>query len=234
MDVLGSLARPFTSTIKRGGAAIETMALLAQSPAFRKSIMGQKLTPQEVKELAGYKPAFSETAAVRTRGEQAKISAQDLAGIGAWLIPFGKGASLTSKALLPGAASGGLFAASERNATPGSVAGGAATGAITAGILNKLLGAGKATQKAGETLRQGVVKPKVAATPYAAAQEKAITQGIEKLGLKGGAAAQKGQMPGIMEKLSSQIDDILRQSKATEKSKVVIKAIKIIILKSEI
>lgn len=63
-------------------------------------------------------------------------SARNAAGVGANFIPFGQGASLATRAILPGAVAGGAQAFGEGT----NVLGGAATGGIFGGILGKLLG----------------------------------------------------------------------------------------------
>ena len=65
-------------------------------------------------------------------------------GTAAYAIPFGKGPGVFTKALFPGAATGGMFSASEEEATPESVVGGALLGAGTAGVL---YGFGKVAQR---------------------------------------------------------------------------------------
>lgn len=87
------------------------------------------------------------------------------AGIASFFVPFGKGASIASKALIPGAIAGGLQGASEDNATPQSVIGNAALGAGGAGLLHGLLGLGG---KAAGAIGQGAdnVANKVAASQY--------------------------------------------------------------------
>lgn len=69
------------------------------------------------------------------------------AGVASWAIPFGKGANLASKVLLPGAGVGGLQAFSEEDSTLGSVGKGALYGAGGAALLHGVLGLGKAAVK---------------------------------------------------------------------------------------
>lgn len=68
--------------------------------------------------------------------------------LGSFLVPFGKGANIITRALLPGAGMGILRGASKDNASVGSVATDAVTGAATAGILDKVLGIGGAAKDA--------------------------------------------------------------------------------------
>jgi hypothetical protein len=231
MNLLTDLSRPFTNTAKKGAAAVETLGLLASSPAFRKQMQGQQLTPEEVKQLAQYKPAFSETGKNVSRGERALSSARDVAGIASWAVPFGKGASVASRALLPGAATGGLQAFSAPNAGLGEVAGGAATGAITAGVLDKLLGGAKraaeSARKGAAGVDQGTRQIREKASIFGASKEKAINATLDKYVGKGTAATQYANLePGfnkiegeIGEYIANNADDVIEKSSIVDKFK---------------
>lgn len=71
--------------------------------------------------------------------DQGKASAN----IASYAIPFGKGANFLTKAIIPGAAVGGVQSATEDNASVGSVLKGTLGGGLTAGGL---YGAGKLTK----------------------------------------------------------------------------------------
>lgn len=122
---------------------------------------------------------LGETGAEILSGEQldpGKIAINAVTGA----IPFGKGGSLLTKALLPGAAAGGLSALEQDNATPQSVVSGATTGALGAGILSKILpGSGKLLTKASEGVDNTIVNPKVAPSIFGAAQEKEIVDAVK-------------------------------------------------------
>lgn len=85
--------------------------------------------------------AFQQT---QDKGEQAKMFAE----LASFLVPFGKGANLVTRALLPGAGMGALRGMSKDDASVGSVLTDATTGAATAGILDKVLGVGGAVKDA--------------------------------------------------------------------------------------
>ncbi len=73
------------------------------------------------------------------------------AGAAAYAIPYGKGANLLTKAILPGAAGGALRGIGEENATPESVVGNAAMGAaggVGLNALSKVPGVAGAVKKA--------------------------------------------------------------------------------------
>jgi hypothetical protein len=105
---------------------------------------------------------------------QGKLSGGDVLKtgleLGSFFVPFGKGASLLSKFLLPGAAVGGLQALSKEKPTPESVVGGTLTGGASAGVLGKILpGLGKlpgaANDAAARTYSQAFdIAPKAATT----------------------------------------------------------------------
>lgn len=71
---------------------------------------------------------------------------QDTAGAASWMTPFGRGANIATKALLPGMTSGGLQALSQPNANPLTVGEGVVGGAI---LPTALAGAGKVLNGAG-------------------------------------------------------------------------------------
>lgn len=202
--LIASLLHPFTRTAKNvGGAGFELLRALKAAGGDQNAYVNQEtgatvqnpfLSEKDLETFADPKKAAEE-------------AAKNTAGILAYAVPYGKGGSLLTRALVPGAVSGGASAyARDQN-----VVGGALTGAVTAGVLDKIL-RGADVSKAGEKLRQGVIKPKVAPTPFAASEEEAIQKGTEQLGLKGSAAAQKAQIPKVMEDLSSQIKDKLAES----------------------
>jgi tryptophanyl-tRNA synthetase len=86
---------------------------------------------------------------------------RDSINVASYAVPFGKGANIATKALLPGAAVGAMQEASQDDATLSSVAGGALTGSAFSGLaygaskipsLIKKLGG--TTEKAGQKLIQ--------------------------------------------------------------------------------
>jgi len=153
-----SIVKPIEKTAGNIGTGIVTpiQALLA-------SFVGRS-NPEQAAQIAS-----ADLLGTRSRAEQISQKAQDKGaasaifeegvkpslGTASFAVPFGKGANIATKALIPGAASGGLYAASEENATPESVAAGAATGSLFAGALSALsskFGAkgAKAVEKAAE------------------------------------------------------------------------------------
>ncbi len=91
----------------------------------------------------------------------------------------------------------------------GKVAGPAFRGA------GKALGIGKGV---GQALTKGVVRPSVAAGPFAIETEANIVRTLQKLGIRGSAEAQRKQIPAVFRNLTSQIDDILAGAKGVKVS----------------
>jgi len=149
--LIGPLAR-------YGGSALEAtrqLALLAD-PEYRQASFGDvsRMTPEQrarVSEMS--KPKFmSEKLLKRTREKPIETTAKNIAGVSAYLVPVGK---TLPAALALGGTMGGLRAYSEEEATPETVAGGVAGGAIAGGLF---WGAGKIWQKGKELLKGGGVK----------------------------------------------------------------------------
>ena len=179
-DLVSDLARPFTNTAKKAGAVVETAGLAAASPEFRKKLSGKELTPQETQNLNQYKPFFEEIAKDQTVAGQTGSTLKDLAGIAAYAVPFGRGAGIAQKALLPGATTAGLFETSRPKATVGSVAGAAAGGAIVGGALyglGKLFsGAKVGLKRAGEATIQSQYN-----VPRSAGRSMKLRETVQKL-----------------------------------------------------
>lgn len=158
----------------------------------------------------------------------ASEAARNTAGIMSYAIPYGKAipgvAPFLSKAVLPGAAQGGLFAASKEGATAGDVAGGTIGGGLTSGTLyglGKLLGGIKG---AGGSLRKTVLNPQEAAgnTPYApkimqeltdfAKTDPAITA-VAPGGLSGGASQQWNQLNRAWDVIDGEVGAMVKNTK---------------------
>jgi hypothetical protein len=144
-----------------------------------------------------------------------QTTVQNAASAASWAIPFGKGASILSKVLAPGAAVGGLQGASQ-DLSPQSIEQGAVLGATGAGALHGLLGipglvgkGGDLVQAGGNALRQDVSKIQQPASIYGASQEKAIQGTLDKLGIKGGATQKYQQLLPAYQGLSDQIEKSL-------------------------
>lgn len=69
--------------------------------------------------------------------------------------------------------------------------------------------------KAGNSLRAGIVNPKVAASPFGATKEAGVVSTLNNLGLKGSAKNQYQKLPSVMTKLNGQIDTALASNTNT-------------------
>jgi len=233
INLLKGMAQPFTNTAKRvGGAVYEIGAnragdvrkagdlnTQAQEAISRGDYQtARSLLDQAV--LAGQQgaktnPFLKTTEEMQSASDPMQI-AKDSAGILAYGVPMGA----VSKAGIfgRGALSGGLFGFGQSGKTPESMIGSTALGALSGGagalLLSKVLGgAGSKLVEKGTGIRQGVVKPKVTASPFMAEDEAMITKTLGKLGMKGSAEIQKKQMPTVFRSLTSKISSILDKSK---------------------
>jgi len=237
-----SLYRPFQMV----GESVLEAGRVATTPGMVKSALGQELTPQELESVTSYKPKYIEEKDL-TRGGLLKRGAQQTAGVLSYAVPFGKGATLAERVLLPGAASGGLFAASQEGATPGSVATGAATGAISAGVLDK---AGQAISPAAQKVGQKLTKAgekfgitayvkSIGSKPLAREGGNSLLKRMKNLGINPGSADEVltqaddliVENSGKILKTSSQIDEKIPVSKLTGFLKNKIKQAKSIVTK---
>lgn len=151
-----------------------------------------------------------------------KTTARSLAGIGSYAVPFGGGANLATRALLPGAAAGGLGSFSQaENATAGEVAGGALTGGLTAGVLDKLLRGGiggkaaKGLEEAGSKVRSGVSPIKVKAGVGGAATEREIQKALDTVGIRGNAAQKYEQLLPKVQEVGDDIERLMMSPSKT-------------------
>lgn len=157
-------------------------------------------------------------------GNYAKQSLKNTAGIASYGIPFGKGANLLTKALLPGAAAGGLSAASENEASGESILQGILGGAAGAGIvqgggdllkkaLGKVGGLGKPIQEVGTNLRGNVSKIYEPGSVWGSSREKTIQNTLDSLGIAGNAQNKYESLEPSFKKLSENIGSILTRDK---------------------
>lgn len=86
---------------------------------------------------------------------------KDSVNVASYAVPFGKGANVLTKAVLPGAVVGGMQGASKDDATAASIVGDAAIGGILGGVTygatkipGMLKSLGKGTQQTGDKLVQ--------------------------------------------------------------------------------
>jgi len=175
------IARPFVDTAKNIG----TLGVVGASKAL------EGINPQLAAQLASTQFANDTSKTIQEDPETAvKKQLLNSAEIASYTIPFGKGAGVMQKAVLPGAAVGGISSANEDNATVDSVVKGAALGGAGAAVIHGLTQlpsilskGGKAVEKAGDNVRVGKVKLKAGLT--GAEDEKAVQDVMKKYSIEG-------------------------------------------------
>lgn len=144
-------------------------------------------------------------------GNYALQSLKNTAGIASYVVPFGRGANIATRAVIPGATAGGLSGFSN-DEDIGGIAKSAAFGGVTAGITDKvlrgLLGGktGAAIEETGTNLRKSIVNPQARDPLRADAPtvENEIFQNAQEFRLKGSGKQQR-----------LQIDKLYKQAKDT-------------------
>lgn len=219
---INNLVQPAIDYGKFVGEAGYQASRYVFDPVFRKAINGEQLTPQEAAKLDPSKDTlfYSPEEAKKKLGDQAAIAttgAKATAGAMSYAIPFGKGAGIVSKVLLPGAVAGGLNEFSQNdNATVGSVVESGVTGAAAAGIVHGVGGMlSWAAGKSGDLIRQSEVlqeatrKIRVKASVYGAGIEKSINDTLDKYGFKGTAQQQYEKLQPVMDTIEGKIQQFI-------------------------
>lgn len=143
------------------------------------------------------------------QGNQGKSALELLS----YLIPYGKGANVLTKGVLPGVAQ---YGASQISQDKPLSLGGAGVAGLTGGILSKILGAGGKATELGQTARKSVLNPQAKADPFYSNTQEELTKVAEKVGLKGSAADQLKQLPQVFEGVQSKIKGMLGKTKVTQ------------------
>ncbi len=145
---------------------------------------------------------------------------KDSANLGSWAVPFGKGAGIVSKAIIPGAAVGGLQSfGGGGNAE--DIIRSSLIGATTAGLLQKggelvgkipeaIRGVGVKEQKAGASIRRGVRQIKEPASIFGSRQEKEINDTLDKLKITGTPTQQYSKLESAMNSLEDKINEVVQ------------------------
>ena len=212
-NVAESLISPVRGFGELLGEAGFQASRFATVPEFRKSVLGGELSREEAEVVAKLEPTkFIEPEKLGSRGDIVKEGVKRTAGAAALALPAG--ATAKTAIGLGAVAGAGLAFSEDQDPLLGAAFG--ATGGVIGRAIGKVLGAiAPKLGGAGESLRRGVVKPKVAATPFAATAEKEIVEGLGKLGIKGSARAQLEQMPSVMSRLGREIGKTLGKVKQT-------------------
>lgn len=193
----------------------------ATDPAFRKLFLNQEITPEEARRVSQAKPTFflkpEEVKDITKTGLKAT------AGAASYVVP---GGGTVGQMLTRGALAGGLLGFAEDRDITTSALGGAAGGVI--GGVTIPWAFRKASQLFGGTggkLATGIAKPKVQPSPFAAEEEKAIVEGLNKLGIKGSAQAQREAIPIKFRELGDEITDLLKVSPQSVNKKTITEGI---------
>lgn len=193
--------------------------------------IGDRLGMGNADRLGVSNPFLDQQEVQNIRTKPVEQSVKNLLGIGAFFVPFGKAQGFRG-ALAPGALSGLMSTASQDNSTVGDLVKGAGTGALTAGVLNKLLGGraakvadeatgtGNRLEQMGATARRKVLNPQTSNAPYAASEEKAALALQEKLGLKGSGRQQLEQVDRLYSQWNDDIKSIIDAGSNRAESKV--------------
>lgn len=191
-------------------------------PTFRKLVNGEKLTPEELAKVNTDTAFYNKDEAQKklgTTGDIVATGAKAAAGMESYFIPFGKGANIATKALIPGFTSAALAEVSKEGATPTSVLESGVMGGVTAGALEgvgNMLSWSKG--KSGELVRQSenldeaTRKIHAKASVFGASQEKAINQTLDKYGFKGTAQAQYEKLEPTMSEIEGKIQGIIKEN----------------------
>jgi hypothetical protein len=208
--ILG-LLKPFINQAENVGAAVTSVPQVAAS-----KILESSGRPEEAARIASIPNPFQKKLdeVDQNPGQVVSRQLKDLLSIGSFAVPFGKGANIATKALIPGAAVGGLQGLSEDEVTPEKVVGNAALGATGAGLLHGVLGlagkAGSALEKAGSKSRVGEIKLKPSL--YGAESEKAVQETLGKYGVKGTPQFKYEKLPKVVGEISDQIETYLSKN----------------------
>lgn len=177
-------------------------------------------------DMSQYKPRFMSEADLgkfATPGGAATEGAKRIAGAASYVIP---GGSTVGSMALRGAASGALNAYSQDQDVSSGAIGGAAGGVIGGKTIPWVFRkVGQLFGGAGDRLATSVVQPKVSPSPFAAEEEKAIVEGLKRMGLRGSPQAQREAMPQVFRQLSDQIDQVLTTTPQTVKRGAVKQAV---------
>ena len=228
-NLLGSIAKPFARTLqKTGGAAYEV-------GRYIKSGGGQDLTPYQNQT----NPFMNEQELSRASSTKGLVdSLKDALGVASFAVPVGGagitkglGTGLKLSPFKGGAISGGLFGASQEDATPESVLMGAGFGGAGGAILSKLFGGlpkgakgiGAELEDTAQGIEQGVRRIKQPASIYGAEAEKAINETLTKYGAKGSAQAQYESLHPIVNKIEGKIQNFINENPTMVVSKESIK-----------
>ena len=220
-SIFQSIVDPFVRTISNIGTAAITVPQIAVASLVskKKPELGAKIASQDI--LGTQKKAKE----ISDDPKKAlKRQLKDSVNVASYTIPFGKGSSVATRALIPGATVGAVQeATTNEEADIESISKSAIFGAATAGVLDsagRLLNKAKGTlsktsagtEKIATNLKEGTRKIKVKPSVSGAQQEKAINKTLDRLGFKGSAQKQYENLQPAMNKLEKEINTIIKKN----------------------
>lgn len=216
------IVQPAVDYGKLVGEAVYQGGKFVFDPTFRKLVAGEELTPEELKKVNTDTAFFGEEEAEKKLGTTKDIlitGTKADAGMSSYFIPFGKGAKIATKALIPGFTSGALAEFSKEDATAESVLESGVIGGATAGVLDAVggmiswaRGKGDDLVRQSETLDDATRKINVKASIFGASKEKTINQTLDKYSFKGTAQDQYEMLEPTMKKIEGEIQDIIKSN----------------------
>ena len=232
-----SMVEPFTTTGKHaGGALYELLRAGADKVGVKdvyydtqsgQTVQNPFLTENELQEFSieGDNPlerVLNIGMTEKGRKTFTDKAVRPAAGVMSYGVPFGKGASTLSRAVLPGATAGGMFAYSKPDAGVEEVIGGAVVGGVTAGVFDKLASKwaqGKPGKMGRELQASARGSRRAGTTPSMRNKANAMWNKYFK---SGSASSQWDQTDDVLRQLSDDIDDVLKVTKSSaSKTKVV-------------
>lgn len=224
LGIVKPVGKAFSNTALRTGEAVNQLGRFATDKAFRKSVLGQDLTEEEMLKVANDPAGKYLSNEQLDRKQLLNDVTKDSAMIGSLAVP---GGGTWGQVIGRGALSGGAYGygASEQGKEVGDTLKGAAGGAVGGALFKGLGSVFKGLSKAGNAVDESLANPIVRANPYGAVEEKAIIKGLKNLGLTGRPKEVYGKLPGAMDDLSGQIGGILDKSKKKVKTADILTAI---------
>ena len=154
IDVGKGIVKPFVESAKNIGAATMQVPMQAMNNSLTDVALStkypewmRKIAQKELDVTTKLTPEFRTNQELSNPEDLVRKQIGDSLEIGAWAVPFGKGANVVTKVLAPGAVMGGMTSAGStisQDKAPslpeivGNTAIGAGTGMVTAGTLQSL------------------------------------------------------------------------------------------------
>lgn len=222
-----NLLDPFVGTGKAiVGAGVQTPLMLAQAAAAQTGHQGTAVALEKARQAVA--PVGMSDQDFQDVSQNPEKAMREQLGrslqVASYAIPYGQGAGVVTKALLPGAAQGAAYEMGRENAQneplntdrivgSGVVGGAGATALYGAGkAYNALKGSGDTLQNASDAIDQGTRQIKVKPSVYGAGKEDTINQTLDTLGIKGSAQSQYEQLQPKMQELGDKISTELTQN----------------------